>query len=504
MNGNEKKIKNKRAAKLGSVTLIGAAIVLAVVIIVNVAVNLLPSRFTKYNLSKNGVYDISDATRELVAGISDKVNIYVVSESAATDKVTLEYAKRLADLNPNIICEQVDPNIKPGFIGNYTEETLESSDTNIIVANASNGRSKVIKQSEIYYRQYSEQEVAFYAYYYNQQVDNPTYFDAENCLATAIDYVTTDKLPTVYYTSGHGETALDVTVTKLISAENIVLRELPTLTADKMPEDADVIILNSPTLDLTADETSVLSGFVDKGGNVILVTNLGGNYSTLELPNVYGFTRSLGLDYGYSLVCEGSESHYYRIPPCVYAQVAENEFSSSLQQNVRVIVLAAHEILKTEETPEGVTVSELLTTSVQGYVKDLSKYFGETVNDPEGGEQTRPQLNNYEKESGDREGKIITGAMSKKGDGALLWFSTDTILDGSTVGYYANVPYMLSVISKLSGKTTVATASAKALQVQALQVTEGSANIWGTIIIGIVPVILIAVGLIVWYRRKVR
>ncbi|MBO4413508.1 MAG: Gldg family protein [Clostridia bacterium] len=493
MTGKEKKIKNERAVKLGSVSLIGAAIVLAVVILVNVAVNVLPSRFTKYNLSQNGVYDISDATKALVSGVKDKVSIYVVSETSAVDKVTLEYAKRLADLNSNIVCEQIDPNIKPLFVGNYTDETLDSSETSIIVANQSNGRSKVVTQSEIYYRMYTDQEVMMYYYYYGQEVDNPTYFDAENCLATAIDYVTTDKLPTVYYTSGHGETAIDATFSKLLEAENIVLKQITTLSSAMVPDDADVVIVNSPTYDFTENETATLSAYVDGGGKVILITNLGDALSSIDLPNIYAFTRSLGLDYGYSLVCEGSASYYEQTQPLVYAQVAENEYTTGLQSNVRIIMPGAHEIIISDEAIDGVTVSEMLTTSVQGYAKDLTTFAEKSDSkDP------------YKKEDGDKEGKITIGAVASKGDGSLLWFSSDMMLNGNYASRYANVAYMMSVITKLSGKTTVATASAKALQVEALNVSEGSSNTWGIILIGVVPLILLAAGIIIWYRRKVR
>ena len=489
MTGKEKKIKNERAVKLGSVSLIGAAIVLAVVILVNVAVNVLPSRFTKYNLSQNGVYDISDATKALVSGVKDKVSIYVVSESSSVDKVTLEYAKRLADLNSNIVCEQIDPNIKPLFIGNYTDETLDSSETSIIVANQSNGRSKVITQSEIYYRMYTDQEVMMYYYYYGQEVDNPTYFDAENCLATAIDYVTTDKLPTVYYTSGHGETAIDSTVSRLIEAENIDLKQLATLTSEKVPDDADIVIVNSPTYDFTEDETALLSEFIDGGGKVILITGIGDNLLFIDLPKLYGFAEEYGLVYNQALALEGSSSYYYRAPYYILPQIAESAYSDAVPSNTYIVMPLAHEIIVSEELPEGVSVSELLTTSVKGYVKENIVYDENFT---------------VEKSDSDREGKIVLGAQADKGDGALLWFSASDIINGATAGSYSNVTYMMSVITKLSGKTTVATASAKALQVEALNVSEGSSNTWGIILIGVVPLILLAAGIIIWYRRKVR
>ncbi len=506
MNENANKIKNKRAAKLGSVSLIAAAVVLAVVILVNVAVNVLPSRFTKYSLAQNGMYDISDATKTLVSGVKDKVSLYVVSKTASVDDVTLEYTKRVADLNPNIVCEQIDPDLKPGFIGQYTTDTLDSEKTNIIVVNPDNGRVKVINESEIYYQQYTYEQITYYYMYYGQELDNPTYFDIENCLATAIDYVTTEKLPTVYYTSGHGETAIDSTVSQLIAAENIKIGSLDALGSGSVPDDADAVIINSPTYDFTENETAALSAYVEGGGKVILITNLGSNLSSIDLPNIYAFTRTLGLDYGYSLVCEGSASHYEQRQPLVYAQVAENDYTSGLQSNVRIIMPAAHEILIADEMPDGVTASELLTTSVQGYSKDLSKYQiggNAATNDGESDKIPIAEIK-YEKESGDSEGKKIFGAMSQKGEGALLWFSSAEMLDGYYANYYANVAYMMSIITKLSGKTTTATAAAKALQVQALNVSEGSGNTWGIILIGVVPVALLIIGIVVWYRRKVR
>ena len=354
--------------------------------------------------------------------------------------------------------------------------------------NKNNGRSRVIPYTDIYYQKYTQQELLYYQMYYGSVPDNPTYFNIEQQLTSAVDYLTAEKLPTVYYITGHGETALDSTVTGLIGAENIDLAELPLLTKGSVPDDADAVIINAATKDFTEDEIKALEAYTAKGGNVLMTSFYNSELKERNLTNLYGFAKSLGLEYKDVFVFEGSADKYVQAPYNILPTVAANKFSSALGSNTHLVMLNCNAIKLAETAPEGVTVTELLATSLKGYAK------AEITKDTK-----------IEKEEGDEEGKYVLGAMAEKtADGKtskLIWLASPGLLDSRYSSYYSNISYFMAILTDLCEKESSVTINAKSLQIEALTVSEASANLWGIILIAVIPLAVLVTGFVIWNRR---
>lgn len=477
----------KRSLKLGGYSVIVTAVVIAIVIVVNLAVRLLPTKYTKYSTSTVGLYDISETSRGILSKVKDKISIYVVSDPSYTDEVTREYVAKYAGLNSNISWSTVDPAVKPGFLKEYTSESLNSQQTHLVLVNKNNGRSRVIPYTDIYYQKYTQQELLYYQMYYGSVPDNPTYFNIEQQLTSAVDYLTAEKLPTVYYITGHGETALDSTVTGLIGAENIDLAELPLLTKGSVPDDADAVIINAATKDFTEDEIKALEAYTAKGGNVLMTSFYNSKLKERNLTNLYGFAKSLGLEYKDVLVLEGSKDNYVQAPYNILPTVAANDFSSALGSNTYLLMMYCNALTLAKTAPEGVTLTELLTTSVKSYAK---------------AEITKDTI---EKEEGDEEGKFVVGAMATKTTNnetsKFVWISSQYFLDSRYSSYCSNISYFMAILTDLCEKESSVTINAKSLQIEALTVSEASANLWGIILIAVIPLAVLVTGFVIWNRR---
>lgn len=116
-----------------------------------------------------------------------------------------------------------------------------------------------------------------------------------------------------------------------------------------------------------------------------------------NLTNLYGFAKSLGLEYKDVFVFEGSADQIcsgtvqYSSDRCrqqILFRSRKQHPSCNAERNA--IKLA-------ETAPEGVTVTELLATSLKGYAKT------EITKDTK-----------IEKEEGDEEGKYVLGAQWRK------------------------------------------------------------------------------------------
>lgn len=477
----------KRSLKLGGYSVIVTAVVIAIVIVVNLAVRLLPTKYTKYSTSTVGLYDISETSRGILSKVKDKISIYVVSDPSYTDEVTREYVAKYAGLNSNISWSTVDPAVKPGFLKEYTSESLSSQQTHLVLVNKNNGRSRVIPYTDIYYQKYTQQELLYYQMYYGTTPDNPTYFNIEQELTSAVDYLTAEKLPTVYYITGHGETALDSTVTGLIGAENIDLAELPLLTKGSVPDDADAVIINAATKDFTEDEIKALEAYTAKGGNVLMTSFYNSELKERNLTNLYGFAKSLGLEYKDVKVYEGG-GKFVQSPDNILPTLVDKKYSSAIGNNTYLLMVQCNAITLAKTAPEGVTLTELLTTSVLGFAKT------------EVTEETKS-----EKEEGDEEGTFVLGAMAEKTvDGKtskLVWLASPVLLDGRSLSYYSNISYFMAILTDLCEKESSVTINAKSLQIEALTVSEASANLWGIILIAVIPLAVLVTGFVIWNRR---
>ena len=103
----------------------------------------------------------------------------------------MQLMERYASLNKNVKIVTIDPAVYPTFTDKYT--TDDTYNNSVVVE--CGDRSKYISYNDIYVTDYSN--------YYTDGTTTTT-FNGESCLSGAIDYVTSETLPTIYTLTGHG------------------------------------------------------------------------------------------------------------------------------------------------------------------------------------------------------------------------------------------------------------------------------------------------------------
>ncbi len=484
----ETKKLNKKYLKIGSFSIVMTAVVLAVVILVNLFISEVPSTYTKYDLSSLQLYSISEETEQILAGVDEDVNIYILTQRGNELANTEELLGRYTALNSHIKVSTVDPLSNPGFISNYTEQTL--NDNSVIVESAK--RSMAIDYNDIYPREYSDEELYYY-YYYGQIPSGTPYFNGELMFTTAIDYVTRDDLPTMYALTGHGETAINDTYLGYIKSENVATTEFTLLNIDAIPEDCSSILINLPTSDLSETDTEMLKSYLDEGGNIILVTGATTYNSTL-MPNLNELVAYMGLESADGVVVETNRNNYmgyphYLLP--VLGSSSTGPISLLSSTDIYVLMNAAHGILS-----DGThNVIPLLSTTTSAYVKaDLA-------------------ADNLDKAEGDLEGLVYVGAaVTGDADGTradsykFAWYSSPAITDEYADMYVSggNSALFISTLNWMSANKTNLSIIAKQMQVEALTVTEADVAIWSVVIVFIIPLAILACGFVIWFRRRKR
>lgn len=217
--------------KGGSYSLAVTAIVLAILIVVNIFVSVMPANLTKLDISSSKLYSITSNTKAVVNNLQQDVTIYWVVQADKEDSVIENLLAKYDSPSDHIDVVKKNPDVFPTFTEQYTEEQVPNN--SLIVE--SGERSRYISYDDIYLV-----DTNMYSYSYN------TSFDGEGAITSAIDYVVTEDLPKMYVLEGHGEQDLPATFADSVEKENIEVSSLSLLTVDEIPEDADCIAMYAP------------------------------------------------------------------------------------------------------------------------------------------------------------------------------------------------------------------------------------------------------------------
>ena len=449
------------------------AVVLAIIVVINMAVGQIPVKYTQFDLTDNQLYTITDQTKEFVKGLDSDVDVYLVAQSGQEDEQIQKVLERYESLSGHIKVHTKDPVVNPSFTKQYTDSSL--SDNSLIVV--CGDKYKVINYSDIYQSEFN----------YSTYSSQTTGFDAEGQLTSAIDYVTSDTLPKLYTLTGHDEASLSDTLTSQIEKENIDIEELNLVTSESVPDDADCLMINGPQKDITADEKDRILSYMENGGHVLIFTD----YTETDMPNLAELLNNYGLSTSAGLIFEGNSQYYYPgYPSYLIPRIQSADAVGSMTSKDLVLMPYAQNINISDDVRSTVTTEALLQTSSKSYIKTDLK-----------------NLTTTEKASGDEEGTFTVGAAVTENyndvETKLVYFSSSAILDENMNQAVSGGNYELisNVMSWMIDKEESISIPTKSLSTTYLTVTAADAGFWGAVVI-LIPAALVIGGGVVWFRRR--
>lgn len=458
--------KIRRGVFNSSFVVIGIAIAVAV----NVFANQLPEKVKNVDLTTQNLYTLTEDSVNLVKNLKQDVTLYVLSNEKSADDTVVRSLENYADESSHIKVEYVDPAVSPNFYASYTDTA--PSDGSIIVV--SGDTSKVVDANDLYE----------YSVDYSTYTQTKSAYDGEGQLTSAISYVTSEDMPKVYVITGHGETTLDDSFKSALEKMNISVEEITLLQEKAIPEDAAGIIINGPTSDFSADDAAKVSDYLAGGGKAVITTS----YSkTAETPNFDGILAAYDISVTEGLVMDSDQSHYYQYPFYLLPDVASTDQTSKVDNYV--FMAYAQAISNTGEHPDTITWTDLLTTSENAYVKtDIAN------------------IKTFEKESGDQTGSFSVAANVTDSEtganitivGSSLAFTSDA--DSMVSGQ--NLALFKGITSSFAGTDSAVSIDAKQYTYSTLSVNQSVAIMSETLLVMVLPVALIVVGIVIWYRRR--
>lgn len=458
--------KIRRGVFNSSFVVIGLAIVVAV----NVFANELPEKAKSVDLTSQNLYTLTDDSVNLVKDLKQDVTLYVLSSEKSADDTVARTLSNYEDASSHIKVEYIDPAVSPNFYASYTDTA--PSDGSIIVV--SGNTSKVVSSSDLYQ----------YDIDYSTYTQTKSAYDGEGQLTSAISYVTSEDLPKVYTITGHGETALDDTFKSALEKMNISVEDLTLLQEEAIPEDAAAVIINGPTSDFSADDATKISTYLAGGGKLIVTTAYN---KTEDTPNFDGILSAYDIQVTNGLVMDSDSSHYYQYPFYLLPDVASATQTSKVSNYV--FMPYAQALTNAGVHTDTITWTDLLTTSDNAYVKtDISN------------------ITTFEKESGDQSGKFTLATnVTDSESGAditvvasVLAFSNDadSIVSGQ------NLALFKGIASTFASSDSAVSIDAKPYTYTTLSVNQSVAIMSETLLVMVLPVALIVIGIVIWYRRR--
>ncbi|MBQ8600583.1 MAG: GldG family protein [Clostridia bacterium] len=474
-----------RKFKYGSVATGLTVAFVAVVIIINVIFSLLADTYSwKLDMTSYDLYSLSDSTRQVVNALSDDQQIKLTvmySEEEYPDQFK-ETLKRFVNLSDNITIEYVDPDVNPQILTSFGAE-FSIEEGAIVVENGD--RKRVIAFSDMY-----EQDSSSY---------NVTY-KTEECLTSAVLYVTKAEIPLVYFVTGHGESGYD-SFMNLIANNGADVQEVKLSQLSTFDEMARVMVICGPTMDYSEAEIYQLQQFLANDYNYERDIFYFSNPEAPELPNLEGLLAEWGLALGHDLVMETDDytastyaSSTDEVPRYLIPTYTEAEISGvPITTDYLSVVPSASSVELLFDAQDITETAALMTTSDESYAKSSDA------------------INTYEKVEGDREGPFNVAAIATRYryqdnvaiESHVFVAGSVEMLGATYMTYNGNSGFLFEVYKMMVGETENELVGTTKTAESTYMTMSTSAIRWGSIVfIVIIPAIFLVIGIIVYIRRR--
>ena len=473
----EKRIQNKKNLKHGSYSMGAITIFIAIIVVLNLVLQEVPSKYREIDLSTQKLYSIGDQTKKVLKKLDKYVEIYYIAQSGSESSDIQKLLEKYEEGSDHIKVEQKDPAVNPKFVSQYTSDGVSNNSVIVVCGN------KVIDNNSLY------ETTVNYQTYSNEV----TGFDGEGQITSAINYVTSDSMPVMYTLEGHDEATMSDTLKDTIQKANIDIQSLNLLTMDSVPDDADILFIFAPAKDISEDEASKIISYLENGGKALIVSN----YSSEEMPNFASVLENYGVKTADGIVLEGDTNHYIsQNPSYLLPNIESNDITSSLSSGSRYILMPlAQGIVKSDNYRDSLEITDILTTSDGSYSK---------VNVED--------MQTMEKESDDIDGPFAVGVsitenLDDEKETQIVYYSSEALFNDqmNTMVSGANYELISASVNWMceseEDSNTISIAS-KSYDTSTLTIPAADASFWSIFVTAVVPVVILVIGCGIWMKRR--
>lgn len=511
-----KKIRNQAFFKKGSYSAAITAAFIAGVIVLNILVSALSSRFVlEFDMSAEKLNSISQENIDYIRDIEQEVSItvcadpdsyvdgymaYYAQQYNVTEDATEYYRQTInlidlyAEYNKNFTVEYVDTQSTEfsKIATEYSSQTINYGD--IIVAAEKNGnkRSKIVGFEDIYLLTEDDTYAS-----YGMTTATVEGNDIETALTSAIAYVTSAETKTIAFITGHSKTDYTADYQALLKANNYEITVISDTIITSIPEEVDALVIAAPSTDFIGSELDVISKFLENDGKLgkglVFIADTNSPY----LTNLYDLLAQWGILVDEGILYETDSNNHMPDDPLTLGTYAASE--DEICKDINVCITGNNIPLSVSSDKNDGIETEVMVATPET-----------TVAAPVGTTASWTDAGNYESQS---YAALIQAAKED--------YDEDNNLIGSYVMAFCSTDFIYSAYneqSSVSNKNVTLAAAERAAGAEDIgisfvskiitnesfadQVTDSDANVIRVIFMAVIPVILIALGIYIYIKRR--
>lgn len=464
-------------------------ILVVAIIAIFIAINLIMQKLelAPIDFSQEKLYTLTDESKEQVKDIGKDVNIYFVGYT--DDNSNLDLAKQYKKANERINVEAVDANNRPDLVEKYG---IESGTQGIIVECGE--KSKVLTEQDLVTYDTSSYE---------------TISIAEEKLTSSIKSVTANKVPKVYFLEGYSDFSLKQNMNYLnmyLGNEINEVNTLNILSAGKVPDDCDTLVITNPTKDFDDVTTNAILDYIKSGRNILWLN--AAVTTNKDIPNVNKILAEYGVKpFEVGIIRETDSSKMVtNSPDLIIPEIQSSTVTKDLYNTTGVILVNATKVNIDKDKLEELNVEEkdLMMTSEGAYFRtNFNNQSSAASNDEEKGSLVvGAELKKTVKEA-DEENNVLAVTSKMVIYGENYFISDYQLSENSQYGAIQlayNKDLVLNSIAYLVDREEDITAR-KSTGTVTYTATDEQDTIIKTIIFS-VPALIIFAGIVVWQFRR--
>ena len=318
----------------------------------------------------------------------------------------------------------------------------------------------------------------------------------DSALAGALELVNMEDVPVFTIATGHGEMlTLDnmASFISMLEDQNFEVQEIDLLT-ESIPEGTQVLMLPTPTTDYSEAEVDKLREYLNNTTNPEALTLLATSNPTQgSMPNYEAFLEEWGIRVEEGVVAE-TNTDRMALADAYGVLVDPSEDYLSGNTYDRLVSYYSAPITKLFDANNGISTYDLWTTSDSAYVvtEDTTE---EQAADPDTSSQTVASVSSKYVQV---DGSSVTRSLVMFGSSYVFLdtFMSNAFSDGSFV-----TDLTLYLTGNDGSNVTVLTERVQTNEMD-VTATRSTMDMWGIIFSAVIPVAILACGLVIFLKRR--